>query len=266
MKRTVNLFTNRSSRSVATKDQIIRGLEQRGFCVSRLYDPTAEYNIVIGGDGTFLRAAHASRFSEIPFVGIHTGHLGFFQEVVMERLDEYLDLLKEKKHSIDTLHLLKATVKTNSWSYELLAINEFVITTDKTRLLHFKVSFDNIDLIDLAADGLLISTPSGSTAYNLSAGGSILYQTLEGYQFTVLSSAKSKRYKALPASIVVPSHSVLDIKTDAADRDSISVVTDGMSHRYLGLESIRIQNAGRSIHRAVFKQDWYWHNLKDKFL
>ncbi|MDY3052617.1 MAG: NAD(+)/NADH kinase [Ndongobacter sp.] len=266
MGKIVNLFANHTSRSGAVKNRVIDVLHKNGFEVSRIYHSDAVYNIVLGGDGTFLRAVRNSSFSSIPFVGINTGHLGFFQEIDAERLDEYFELLARGSFHLDQLHLLRARVETDSWTYEVLAVNEFAITSSETRMLHFQVQFDQIPLIDLAGDGILLSTPAGSTGYNLSAGGSILYQTLDGFQFAVVASGKSRRYHTLPASIVVPSSSVCTVHPDREDCDAIKLVVDGLEQHYRGLRSIRIDQPEQTIRRVVFRPDWYWFNLKDKFL
>lgn len=266
MKPWINLFVNPSKKSERVKKRIVAYFETHGYAISRIYRDDAKYNVVIGGDGTFLRAAHSSGFSSIPFVGINTGHLGFFQEIDLTSPEHYLDRLLAGDYHVDSLHLLQAIIETDAWCYELLAINEFVLTSTTTRIVHFSVRFDDVSLIDLACDGLLLSTPAGSTAYNLSAGGSILYQTLEGFQFTALNPVRSKRFPTLPASIVVPSHSVCEVCISADDADSLCVATDGMEQNFKGLQRISFCDPKRTIKRVVFNPDWYWYNLKDKFL
>ncbi len=87
--------------------EIIEKFNERGFLVSEKYDKDAELNICVGGDGAFLRAVHRHKFPTIPFVGVNTGHLGFFQEISPNKIDPFImkyikkDFLKERIFLID---------------------------------------------------------------------------------------------------------------------------------------------------------------------
>lgn len=266
MTKLINIFMNHSEASNRIKDKILPIFSSLGYDISRIYRQDAEYNFVIGGDGTFLHAVHNSYFSNIPFVGINTGHLGFYQEIDANNIDCYMQRLFNHEYLTDTLSLLECTVETDAWTYTLKAVNEFVIKPVDPHLLHMEVSFDRISLIDQVGDGIIFSTPAGSTAYNLSAGGSILYQTLKGYQIRAISPIKSKRYNSLPSSIVVPSTSVCELKFDINDANRIMIVNDGIVNKYRGIRRITLSSPEETIQRIVFDKDLYWRNLKDKFL
>lgn len=266
MRELINLYVNQNERSNTIKEVFLRACAARDIAISRTFDENADFNVVIGGDGAFLRAVRTTDFSTIPFFGINTGHLGFYQEVNENRIEEYLDRLQNGEYRTDTLGLLSAKVDTNAWSYDLFAVNEFSIQTNDKHILHLDVIFDGIHLESIAGDGVILSTPSGSTAYNLSAGGAILYQTLEGYQFAPLSPIGSKEYRSLPASIVVPSTSVCEIVPRVSERGGLTITADGFRQNYLEIHKVTVTVPKNAIQRIVFEPNWYWLNLKDKFL
>lgn len=262
----INVFMNDQPKTIQMKNTVTPYLKERGYIISRVYREDAKFNFVIGGDGTFLRAVRESGFSPIPFVGINTGHLGFFQEIDTENYMEYLDMLLKGEYTVDSLQLLSARIETSAWSYDIDVVNEFFISTNDFHLLQMLLDFDGVRIIDQSADGLIVSTPAGSTAYNLSADGAILYQTLEGFQVTTVSPIQSKRYTSLPSSIVVPSHSTLQLHINPEDSDRIIVMADGVNHKFKGVERIIFCAPKRHIKKVAFTNNWYWHNLKDKFL
>ena len=266
MKKIINLFT----KPITASEQIIKKLPlyfpEDKYEFSYVYDPGAVLNLVIGGDGTFLKAVHTSNFSPIPFLGINTGTLGFYQESDYQNLDKNMQRLLSGEYSYDKLMLIKARAFTESWTYERFCVNEFAVKANDHKTLHFSLSVDGISLINMAGDGLLVSTPSGSTAYNLSAGGSILYQTLKGYQITPISPLRSKTYDALPASIVLPSSAKSSLTFGADDSSHVDLITDGSSDHFLALKRLEFEQTDKTIRRIVLSPNWYWYNLKDKLI
>lgn len=262
--KTINLFCKPDKASAVVHQQVELFFQRHDYEISRVYDERAEYNVVIGGDGTFLRAVHSTDFSPIPFFGINTGHLGFFQEVNTTDLEEHLTQLLHKQYEIHPQGLLGVHVETSAWPYTLLAVNEFIVQSDDEHILHLGVNIDDVDFINTSGDGLMLSTPAGSTAYNLSAGGSILYQTLNGYQITALHPVRSKSFDSLPTSLVLPSESKTVLTIDQSDCDRIALVGDGVSHRFRHVKRFTFFVPNETIHRVIFRTNWYWKNLRDK--
>ncbi len=268
-KKIVNLFPNNNHKSLTISMEVQDKFEQRGFKVFYEYNENADLNICIGGDGAFLRAVHKSNFSNIPFVGINTGHLGFYQEILVPNINKFIDDYLNNNYEIETLDLLEAKISTKNSDrvYTYTALNEFVIRSSDNSIIHLDVYIDDNHLESFAGDALLVSTPSGSTAYNFSAGGAILYRSLEGYQLTPLAPINSKAYRSLLNSIVIPSKSVLKIKTRSEDINSNSLfIADGMSLNYDDLDYVLFKTSERNIKKISFYKDWYWLNVKDKFL
>lgn len=261
---TINLFRKPGMESDVVHERVQRFFQDRDYTISRLYDEHAKYNVVIGGDGTFLRAVHSTSFSSIPFLGINTGHLGFFQEVNTTDLEEHLTLLLNKKYEIHSQALLGVTVETTAWTYTLLAVNEFLVKSSDEHIVHLGVNIDSVDFINTSGDGLMFSTPAGSTAYTLSAGGSILHQTLKGYQITTLHPVRSKSFDSLPTSLVLPAPSKTVVTIDRPDQERIQLVGDGISHHFHGVKRFTFFVPEETIRRVIFRTNWYWKNLRDK--
>ncbi len=146
-----------------------------GFSRSHLYE-NVDFLIVLGGDGTLLGVARDAAKSNVPIIGINMGHLGFITEV--EKEDTFLALEKiiNGDYSLQERSILEATViKNGEVGESLYCLNEAVITKGTlSRMITLDTFADNDLINSYLADGLLISTPTGSTAYSLSAGGPIV--------------------------------------------------------------------------------------------
>ncbi|MDL2310651.1 NAD(+)/NADH kinase [Peptostreptococcaceae bacterium OttesenSCG-928-C18] len=268
-KKIINLYPNNNHKSLSISLQVQDKLESKGFEISYENNPNADLNICIGGDGAFLRAVHKSNFSKIPFVGINTGHLGFYQEILIPNIEKFIDEYLNDNYEIEALDLLEAKAHFNSSAkvFTYNALNEFVVKSSDSSIIHLDVFIDGNHLETFAGDALLVSTPSGSTAYNFSAGGSILYHSLNGYQLTPLAPINSKAYRSLFNSIVIPSKSTLRIKVRQEDIESGStLIIDGVTEKYEDLDYIDFKISTKKISKLSFYKDWYWLNIKDKFL
>ncbi|MDO4643616.1 MAG: NAD(+)/NADH kinase [Cardiobacteriaceae bacterium] len=134
--------------------------------------------IVIGGDGTFLYASRALINRQIPLVGIHTGRLGFLADLTLDDFEMQLDRILKGAYIREQRHTLNVTVESRDNSADYVAINDAVIHSSKARMIELDVYTHDRYLSHYRADGLIISTPTGSTAYALAAGGPIIEPNL----------------------------------------------------------------------------------------
>lgn len=133
--------------------------------------------IVIGGDGTLIEAARALHGRDIPILGINMGTLGYLAEVEVNRLEEALRCFLSGKYEVEDRMMLEGTVGD---SFKDVSLNDIVVArSGSLRLIHFMLYVNGELLNSYEADGVIISTPTGSTAYNLSAGGPIVEPTAE---------------------------------------------------------------------------------------
>ncbi|OGH95621.1 MAG: hypothetical protein A2X42_00465 [Candidatus Margulisbacteria bacterium GWF2_38_17] len=140
----------------------------------------ADLIISLGGDGTTLRAARLSSQYNIPILGVSLGTLGFLAEVSVDKLTEAITNIANDNYTIDERSMLVLKILENGKEIEnAFALNEVVVTSTRTRMVMLDVFVSNNYVTSYSADGLIISTPTGSTAYNLSAGGPILSPKLD---------------------------------------------------------------------------------------
>ncbi len=140
------------------------------------FDENMSFAIVLGGDGTVLSAFRQVAPKHIPLLTINTGHLGFLTEVYLHQLSQAIDQVIEGKYQIEQRSMLSVQVFNNDvLQWEVLCLNEMVIHREPlTSMCHFEVVIGEHSAVDIAADGLIVSTPTGSTAYALSAGGPVI--------------------------------------------------------------------------------------------
>ena len=131
--------------------------------------------ISIGGDGTLLSAVHQIGRAGIPVVGVNFGHLGFLTTAGRSDIDTLAESLRQGNYSIESRSMLAVTVRTSNSEQQLSALNEvYLHRCELSPLLHTQVEVDGQKVATYAADGLIVATPTGSTAYSLSCGGPIL--------------------------------------------------------------------------------------------
>ena len=152
-----------------------------GITKSSLTDlPQLEVAIVLGGDGTMLRAAEVAKERDIPLLGVNLGHVGFLSEVERTKISDVIDALVNKSYVIDPRITLGYTVErdgvivASGW-----ALNEVTVEREKATMVELFLEIDNRPISRWGCDGLICSTPTGSTAYAFSAGGPILWPEVD---------------------------------------------------------------------------------------
>jgi NAD+ kinase len=168
----------------------------------------AELAIILGGDGTMLNAArHLAEF-EVPLVGINQGRLGFMTDIALGSMIESITALLEGKFSREQRFLLNAEVlRDGEVAFQTLALNDVVVNKgDIGRMIELEVKVDGELIHVLRADGLIVSTPTGSTAYALSANGPILHPSVPGIAIVPLCP-----HALTNRPITVSDNSVIDI-------------------------------------------------------
>ncbi|MBW4532770.1 MAG: NAD(+) kinase [Pleurocapsa minor HA4230-MV1] len=140
------------------------------------FDPSVKFAIVLGGDGTVLSAFRQLAPYNIPLLTVNTGHMGFLTESYLSHLREDLEQLIAGEYQIEERSMLAVRVfRDDTLLWEALSLNEMVLHREPlTSMCHFEVKIGDHAPVDVAADGIIISTPTGSTAYALSAGGPVL--------------------------------------------------------------------------------------------
>jgi len=141
--------------------------------------------ITLGGDGTILSAMTMIRELETPIMGLNLGRLGFLASIEQERINEAIDLYVKGKYSISTRSMLQLTSKPEAFKETNYALNDFtILKRDNSSMIVLHAYIDDVFLNSYWADGLIVSTPTGSTGYNLSCGGPIIFPSSDNFVLT----------------------------------------------------------------------------------
>ena len=207
--------------------------------------PSTDVLVVLGGDGTFLRAARAVAAVDVPILGINSGKVGFLSKAEAVQLEAVLGLLVEGAYEMEDRMLLEATVRPadgSGPSAPIVALNEAAIVRgSQARVVRLEVAVDDSHLATYIADGLLVVTPTGSTGYSFSAGGPILDPTSRNIVLTPVAA-----YLAGIRSVVVSPRHTITVRIEAAHDVLISV--DGHIDAPLAVgDSIEIRARERPI-------------------
>lgn len=265
-KKIINIIHNNTTRSKETSTLLEKTLIEYGFIISDEYDNNAILNICIGGDGAFLRAVHKYNFPYIPFIGVNTGHLGFFHEITPEKINSFVECLSNEDYKIEDIYLVEAVVCTRTSCIELVGVNEIVVKGIDSKVIHLDVTIENDLLERFSGDGLIVSTPSGSTAYNLSAGGSIVYPSLRTLQLTHLCPINSKAYRSLLNSVIIPDGMIIKVNPEYRDENTILIIVDGNQINCDNVVEISFNLSDMTLRRLTLDSQSFWAKVKDRFI
>ena len=216
------------SEAVAAAREISQILLKDGFTLSTPSDVSvlgisqmndksldeAEVVVVLGGDGTILRGAEIARTKSIPILGINLGHVGFLAEVEKSSLKEIAESITAKGYVTENRMVLKYTViRDGSAISDGWALNEVTVERDGTTMVELFVQIDNRPLSRWGCDGLICSTPTGSTAYAFSAGGPVLWPEIDAL---VLLPISAHALFSRPMVVSPTSEIVVEIESSGA--------------------------------------------------
>jgi len=141
-----------------------------------------DFMLVLGGDGTFLSCARAVEHHDTPILGIHLGDLGFLAKVTLDDIFQRLDQVAKGDYLIEKRSMVKAVLKKKGSEKVLYGLNDFVVTSGEShRLLVSEVFVNGRRVSEYRSDGLIVATPTGSTAYSLSSGGPIIAPDVDSF-------------------------------------------------------------------------------------
>ncbi|UOE93140.1 NAD kinase [Alkalihalobacillus sp. LMS39] len=223
--------------------------------------------ITVGGDGTLLHAFHhyKHRLEETAFVGIHTGHLGFYADWMPEEVEKLVIHIAKTPYQIVEYPLLEVVIRHHGDSdYEnYLALNECTVKTLEGSLVcDVDIKGDNFETF--RGDGLCISTPSGSTAYNKALGGAILHPSLASIQVSEMASINNRVYRTVGSPLVLPQHHTCLLKP-LNDVD-LKITIDHLSLVHTKVKSIQCRVSEEKVRFARFRPFPFWKRVKESFV
>lgn len=190
-----------------------------------------DFAIVLGGDGTVLSACRQLAPCQIPMLTINTGHLGFLTETYVSQLADVLDQVLAKTYTVEERAMMTIQVtQGDAVLWEVLCLNEMLLHKEPlTGMCHFEVEVGQHALVDIAADGVIVCTPTGSTAYALSAGGPVIAPGVAALQLTPVCP-HSLASRALVFADTEP------VEVFSANHEQLVLVVDGNAGCYVAPE------------------------------
>lgn len=216
--------------------------------------------LVFGGDGTMLRVAREVAGLPTPILGINVGGLGFLTAVSSQRLTAALAKVWAGEFRLETRPLITAVGPGSGQSIRQVALNDFVITRGPvSRLIELAVSVDGQLLTQYRGDGLIVSSPTGSTAYSLSAGGAIVSPDAEVFTLTpICPHTLSNR------SVVVSLASAVEVKVLSPDLETILTADGQVQNTLASGDSVMICRSRRSIRLLHLAGSSFFETLRRK--
>jgi len=245
-------------------------LKEADLCPVRGDVKGAELIIVIGGDGSFLRTLERFDFPEAPFAGFNTGHLGFFQKLNPDDIDEFIDSYMHGRFGQQRYRTVYGSVEYAGGKLELRGLNEISIKAADSKTAHLDIYIGDSLVERFSGDGVVISTPAGSTAYNYALGGSIVDPRLELLQLTPIAPVNTTAYRSFTSGIVLPPGLPVRIFPDPDDTDKdereILIAIDGNEKRLKDIKRIEAGLSEHSVTLLRFKNYEFWNTVKKKLL
>lgn len=232
---------------------------EKGLCLDQL-SSQCDFLVSIGGDGTLISVVRRSFKYDIPVLGLHQGTLGFLTDIQLSELENFLDDMKSSKYRIDNRMMVQGSLNLSSF----VAFNDIVISRKSiSSMISLDAKIDGKPFNSYYGDGVIISTPTGSTAYNLSVGGPLVFPLTEAFIVTpVAPHSLTQRPLVLPADF--------EIEFTIKDSQGAVVIVDGQDiYEVDQHDTIKIEIASKKaklIHRVernyfeVLNEKLQWGN------
>lgn len=213
----------------------------------------------IGGDGTFLRTVAYIRDSGVPILGINTGRLGFLANIGDELFEDALELVRQKRYDFQKRSLLRVETERAIYGTDNVAMNEVtLLKKDTSSMITVDTFLDDKYLNSYWADGLIVATPTGSTAYNLSCGGPIV---TPGCQVHIITPIAPHNLNVRP--VVVPDNMPIKLRIEGRERNYL-ISLDGNAKSIKQNEEVLIRKAEYMINVIKLEDTNFLDTIRNK--
>lgn len=259
----IKLFPNKNNDSLFIADILKDELKNNGFS---LVESAYDLAIAIGGDGSFLHMVNANDFNtNIRYIGINNGTLGFLQEIKPTELSSFIQNLKDEEFKEELISYENIKIVTNDEAYYFKSLNETVIRDMNLSTAYLKVYINGTFLETFVGDGLMISTPIGSTAYNMSCNGAIIFNGIHTLQVTPIAPINNNIYRTISNPIVLPEDRIIKLVPTNRTTD-IMLLVDGVNHLIKNVNYIEIRVSDTKLKCLRMNDYDYTNIINDKFL
>lgn len=264
------VFFNKNNVEVVVEENFLKIINQeeivvkpyKTFASHKDLDSSFDILISIGGDGTILRAATFVQNSGIPILGVNAGRLGFLAKVQKENIESFLQVVLEKKYTISERTLLSLEVNPPLSDFEInFAMNEISINRkDTTSMITIETYLNGEYLNSYWADGLIVSTPTGSTGYSLSCGGPILMPEVKALVITPIAP---HNLNARP--LVIADDTEIRLKVSGREEQYLVSLDSRITSIYNNAE-LRIKKTPFKIKMVEIPDETFLKTLREKLL
>lgn len=215
--------------------------------------------VSIGGDGTFLKTVSYIRDSGVPILGINTGRLGFLATIADETLESAMELVRQKRYDFQKRSLLRVETERSIYGNYNVAMNEVtLLKKDTSSMITVDTFLDDKYLNSYWADGLIVATPTGSTAYNLSCGGPIV---TPGCQVHIITPIAPHNLNVRP--VVVPDNMAIRLSIEGRERNYL-ISLDGNAKSIKQHEEVLIRKAEYMINVIKLEDTNFLDTIRNK--
>jgi NAD+ kinase len=218
--------------------------------------------VTFGGDGTLLRAARYLGPSDVPILGVNLGHVGFLTSTTPDRLEDALTAVLRSEHRIEELTALKASIVSDSGEErsDVVVLNDVVVhKAGVAHVLRYRVTVNGSEVGLYSSDGVIVATPTGSTAYSLSAGGPIVMPEADAFVITAICP-----HALAFRPLVVPGDAKISLQVVPPQRDKVIVSYDGQHGDKLGPgDRVVVQRAPTSVQLVRIGKKGYLDRVRE---
>ncbi|WP_042349473.1 NAD kinase [Bacillus massiliigorillae] len=223
--------------------------------------------ISVGGDGTLLYAFHRFKYrlDQTAFVGVHTGHLGFYADWTPDEIEKLVIAIAKTPYQVVEYPLLEVIVryKHGGVPSKFLALNESTVKgVEGTLVMDIEIKGQQFETF--RGDGLCVSTPSGSTAYNKALGGAIIHPSINAIQIAEMASINNRVFRTVGSPLILPDHHTCMMKP--VNQNDFIITIDHLQVLQRDVKSIQYRVSDEKIRFARFRPFPFWKRVRDSFI
>jgi NAD+ kinase len=232
---------------------------------SNFYDsnvpPDIDFLLCLGGDGTLIAGVRIFSNPTVPVLGVHIGGLGFLAQITPKELTEKLNMIKNGESTTQERLVLDAQISNSNKSH--FAINDFVVQNEIAyRVTSLSLYIDGKHVSDYKSDGIIISTPTGSTAYSLSSGGPIVQPDVFSIIVTPISP-----HSLTSRPLVLPADVDIEFRFNGDSEKELKLISDGQNiQNFTNDSTVKISQAKHHVKFITFEDYDYYQTLKTKMV
>lgn len=260
----VALVYNQVEKSVIAAEKLKKLLVASGNVIDQ---ENPDIVISVGGDGTLLSAFHLyiHRLDHVRFLGVHTGHLGFYTDWRDYELEELVETLCNNQEENVSYPLLDVVIRYRDGRADkhFFALNESTIKSlHRTMVADVYIKEELFERF--RGDGVSIATPTGSTAYNKSIGGAVLHPSIEAIQLTEIASLNNRVFRTVGSPLVISKEDWVEIRLPQGGEHIVTV--DQFSVQQADIASVYYRVAPDKIRFASYRHMDFWHRVREAFI